>query len=33
MNQLSLSELSILLVEPSEIQRRIIIQRLQQEGI
>lgn len=33
MSHLSPSELSILLVEPSETQRRIIIQRLQQEGI
>jgi len=33
MSHLSPSELSILLVEPSDIQRRIIIQRLQQEGI
>ena len=33
MSHLSPSELSILLVEPSETQSRIIIQRLQQEGI
>ncbi|MCL1089188.1 response regulator [Shewanella profunda] len=33
MSHLSPNELSILLVEPSDTQRRIIIQRLQQEGI
>ncbi|MCH1930886.1 response regulator [Shewanella sp. A25] len=33
MTQLSPDELSILIVEPSEIQRRIIIKHLQQEGI
>lgn len=33
MSHLSPNELSILLVEPSDTQRRIIIQHLQQEGI
>ncbi|MDR6962289.1 response regulator transcription factor [Shewanella putrefaciens] len=33
MSHLSPNELSILLVEPSDMQRRIIIQHLQQEGI
>ena len=33
MTSLSPSELSILLLEPSETQRKIIITRLQQEGV
>ncbi|MEZ9370090.1 response regulator [Shewanella sp. 10N.286.51.B2] len=33
MSHLSPSELSILLVEPSDVQRKIIISRLQQEGV
>ncbi|MDV5247437.1 response regulator [Shewanella xiamenensis] len=33
MTHLSPNELSMLIIEPSEIQRRIIIKRLQQEGI